>query len=54
MHPSDVVPDIKYYSGKNVKYKREAYRQKGGVNKKQPDLVDRNIELLSQVGANTE
>jgi len=52
MHALHIIADIKYDSGKNVKYKREAHREKRGINEKQPDLGDRNIEFFAKVSAN--
>jgi hypothetical protein len=49
-----VLADIKYNSGKKVKNKRKAYCQERGVNKKQPDLGNRNIKAFAKIGANTK
>jgi hypothetical protein len=51
MHPLHVIADIQYYTGKYVKYKREAYRQKRGINKKQPDLIYRDVKLFAKISA---
>ena len=51
MYTFYVIPDIEYYTGKYVKYKREAYCQERGVNKKQPDFISGNIKLAPKVGA---
>ena len=54
MYPAYVIPDVKYYPGKNVKYQWKSHCQERRINKKQPDLVDRDIEFFTEVGANTE
>jgi hypothetical protein len=54
MHPLYIVAEIQYYTGKNVKYEREAYGQERGINKKQPDLINGNIKLSTQVGTHTK
>lgn len=54
MHPFYIIADIEHDTGEEVKYKRETDGQKGWVDEKQPDLVDRYIEALAQIGANTK
>jgi len=54
MFPFHILADIQHNAGEEVKYQREAHCQKGRVDKKQPDLGDRNIKAFAQVGANTE
>jgi hypothetical protein len=50
MYPFHVIPYIKHNACENVKYERKAYRQEGGVYKKQPDFGYRNIKFFAQVG----
>jgi hypothetical protein len=52
MYAFNVVADIQHYAGKEIKYQRETYCQKRGVNKEKPDLIDRDIKAFAQVGAN--
>ena len=51
MHPFYIITNIQHYPCEYVKYKREAHGQEGGINKKQPDLSDRDIEFFTKVGA---
>jgi len=50
----NVVAEIKHDAGKKVKYQRKANRNKGNVDKKQPDFADGNMETLAQIRANTK
>jgi hypothetical protein len=48
------MSDVQYQRGKHIKNNGETHRKKGCVYKKQPDLADRHIQLISQVGTNTK
>jgi hypothetical protein len=54
MFALDEIPDIQHNTSKKVKYQRETYCQKRGVNKEKPDLGDRNIKVLAKIGAYTK
>jgi hypothetical protein len=45
----NVIADIKHYTCKKVKYKRETHSQKRCVDKEKADLRDRNVKTFAQV-----
>ena len=54
MHTFYVIPDIEHYTGKYVEYKREAYRQEWGIDKKQAYFTDRYIKAFAKVSTYPE
>jgi hypothetical protein len=54
MFAFDKIPDIQHYPCEKVKYQRETYCQKRGVNKEKPDLGDRDIKAFAKIGAYTK
>jgi hypothetical protein len=54
MSPLNVFAEIKYYTGKEVKYQWEAHCQERGVNKKQAYFGDRDIKAFTEVSTNAE
>lgn len=54
MYPADIIPYVKHNTRENVKYQREPDGQERGINKKQPDLIDGNIELFAKISAHPE
>jgi hypothetical protein len=54
MHPLDIVSYIKHNTRTEIKYNREAYRQKRGIDKKQPDFGYRDIQPLAQISTYPE
>lgn len=54
MSAFDIVPEIQYYTRKEVNYERETNRKERSVDKKQPEFRCWDIKTLAQVGANPE
>ena len=50
----NVITNIQYNPGKEIEYERETHGQERGINKKQPDLRDRNIKPFAKIGAYTK
>jgi len=49
-----VVTNIKHNAGEEIEYQRKAHCQERRIDKKQPDLIDRYIKALAQIGTNPE
>lgn len=47
MLPFHILADIQHNAGEKVKYQRETHCQEGRIDKKQPDLGNRDIEAFA-------
>ena len=54
MHAFYIVADIEDDAGENVDDERETYGQERGVDEKQADFVDGDVEAATEVGAYPE
>jgi len=54
MHTFYIVADIEDDAGENVNDERETYGQERGIDEKQADFVDGDVEAATEVGAYPE